>query len=189
VAQTLGRELRAIALKPDSGAAVALSQLLLRDLQEWRVPLPFSHAFAPSGYERFLRAEWLRELGQDDEASGWYAGLGEEDLQGLIYVAPSHARLAELYHRKGDWDRARTHYQRFIHWWREADPELQPLVDSARARLATFPRGYSAASTGDSVRSNAVARRRWKVPHSPQSSSGPDRIGHSISSLCCPRIR
>jgi DNA-binding SARP family transcriptional activator/TolB-like protein len=110
VAQRLGRELRALVLHADSGAAVALNHLRLRDLQEWHTPpLPFRYAFAPSGYERFLRAEWLRELSRDDEALGWYAGLGEEDLTGLIYVAPSHLRQAEIYQRRGDSERARAH--------------------------------------------------------------------------------
>jgi DNA-binding SARP family transcriptional activator/tetratricopeptide (TPR) repeat protein len=138
VAQRLGRELGALVLHADSGAAIALRQLRPRDLQEWRTPLPFRFALAPSGYERFLRAEWLRELGRDDEALGWYGGLDQEDLTGLIYVAPSHLRQAEIYQRHGDSERARSHYQSFLHWWRDADPELQPLLDSVRSRLVNL---------------------------------------------------
>jgi DNA-binding SARP family transcriptional activator/tetratricopeptide (TPR) repeat protein len=137
-AQRLGRELRALVLHADSGPAIGLRRLRPRDLQEWRTPLPFRFALAPSGYERFLRAEWLRELGRDDEALGWYGGLDQEDLTGLIYVAPSHLRQAEIYQRHGDSKRARAHYQSFLHWWRDADPELQPLLDSARSRLVNL---------------------------------------------------
>ena len=138
LAQRLGRELRAITVHADGDAATALGHLRLRDLQEWGLPLPFRYAFSPSGYERFLRAEWLRELGRDDEALGWYAGLEQEDLQGLIYVAPGHLRQAEIYEQRGDLLKARIQYERFLEWWGNADPELQPLVRMASSRVATL---------------------------------------------------
>lgn len=44
-------------------------------------------------------------------------------------------RLAERYDQKGDLERAAGYYGRFIALWEEADPDLQPRVEAARARL------------------------------------------------------
>ena len=53
-----------------------------------------------------------------------------------LYVAPFERRLAELLEAKGDSARAAGHYRRFIDLWKKADPEFQPRVAEARARLA-----------------------------------------------------
>jgi tRNA A-37 threonylcarbamoyl transferase component Bud32 len=45
-------------------------------------------------------------------------------------------RLAQLYDNKGARDSAATYYAKFIDLWKNADPELQPRVAAARARLA-----------------------------------------------------
>ena len=36
---------------------------------------------------------------------------------------------------RGDHAKAREYYGRFVDLWKEADPELQPLVADARAEL------------------------------------------------------
>ena len=51
------------------------------------------------------------------------------------YLAGSHKRLGELYDAKGDVAKAAEHYQAFVDLWKDADPELQPKVREARARL------------------------------------------------------
>jgi tetratricopeptide (TPR) repeat protein len=52
-------------------------------------------------------------------------------------VAPgAHERLGQLYEAKGQNDKAAEHYRRFIDLWKNADPELQPRVAAAKARLA-----------------------------------------------------
>jgi tetratricopeptide (TPR) repeat protein len=58
----------------------------------------------------------------------------------LVYLAPSHLRQAEIYDRRGDRDEAVKHYRRLVELWRNADPELQPVVDGARKRLAELER-------------------------------------------------
>jgi hypothetical protein len=45
-------------------------------------------------------------------------------------------RLGQLYEARGDRVRAADQYARFVALWNEADPEFQPLVSAARARLA-----------------------------------------------------
>ena len=48
--------------------------------------------------------------------------------------------LGETYEGLGDTDEARVHYGRFVNWWEEADPELQPWVDRARLALERLTR-------------------------------------------------
>ena len=50
--------------------------------------------------------------------------------------APIERRLGELYEAKGDRDRAVKHYQAFVDFWKDAEPEFQPQVADVRKRLA-----------------------------------------------------
>jgi tetratricopeptide (TPR) repeat protein len=56
------------------------------------------------------------------------------------FLAGAHKRLGELYDARGDRARAISHYSRFVDLWKNADAELQPLVRTARDRLATLQR-------------------------------------------------
>lgn len=53
-----------------------------------------------------------------------------------IYLAGIYKRLGELYEEKNDLAKAASYYSRFIDLWKDADPELQPRVVDAKARLA-----------------------------------------------------
>lgn len=119
------RELGDASLKPDS---------MLPDLASF-----------PKADERFLRAELLRALGRDREALRWYETFPDPSRYDLVYLAPSHLGRAEIYDRLGEPTRAAEHYARFIELWRDADPELQPLVNHARERLERL--GGSGAGT------------------------------------------
>jgi tetratricopeptide (TPR) repeat protein len=61
-------------------------------------------------------------------------------FQNAYSLAGSHKRLAELYDARADREKARSHYSRFIELWKDADPDLQPLVQKAKARLAELQR-------------------------------------------------
>ena len=50
-------------------------------------------------------------------------------------VAPAWRRLGELYEGKGDRRNAIEAYEKFLDFWRNADPELQPTVRSVRERV------------------------------------------------------
>ncbi len=54
----------------------------------------------------------------------------------FLSLAPTYRRLGELYEERGDAARAKTYYGRFVDLWKDADPELQPMVRDVRARLA-----------------------------------------------------
>jgi hypothetical protein len=48
------------------------------------------------------------------------------------------AELGALYQQLGEGDRAIEMYERFIAAWENGDAEVQPLVDRARAEVATL---------------------------------------------------
>ncbi|HEV2751294.1 MAG TPA: tetratricopeptide repeat protein, partial [Gemmatimonadales bacterium] len=51
-------------------------------------------------------------------------------------LAPTYRRMGELYEERGQLAKARDYYGRFVDLWKNADPELQPLVRDVRQRLA-----------------------------------------------------
>jgi tetratricopeptide (TPR) repeat protein len=83
-------------------------------------------------HERFARAELLYELGRHEDALPWYRALSYD----FLYTGPAHLRLAQIYERRGERQKAIEHYSRFLELWRDSDPALQPLVQEARQALA-----------------------------------------------------
>jgi DNA-binding SARP family transcriptional activator len=130
------------------GGALTLRAEVARSAGQREKALALLDAAPPDGslssvlpsraYERFLRAELLRELGRDDDALRWYATQGQSFVPDLIYLAPAHLRQAQVHDRRGDSARAVAHYRRFVELWQEADPELQPMVAAARHRIASL---------------------------------------------------
>ncbi|UCG87981.1 MAG: tetratricopeptide repeat protein, partial [Gemmatimonadota bacterium] len=57
------------------------------------------------------------------------------DADRTMYAA-THRRLGELYEERGDREKAVEYYARFVELWKDADPELQPLVEDVRRRIA-----------------------------------------------------
>ncbi len=53
---------------------------------------------------------------------------------------PTLRRLGELYEHQGERQKAIGYYDRFVELWKDADPELQPVVREVRARLARLVR-------------------------------------------------
>jgi tetratricopeptide (TPR) repeat protein len=104
----------------------------------------------PTALRRWLRAELLFEADRIDEAARWYRSLHQMTDMGhdaaLAYATPAHRRLAEIAEQKGDVAAAVQHYERVLHYWRNADPALQPLVTEAQSRLDAL----LAANSGDS---------------------------------------
>jgi DNA-binding SARP family transcriptional activator/tetratricopeptide (TPR) repeat protein len=118
---------------------------LLEDVEDDMFGLSISTpatSYPPFTFQRFLRAELLNGLGRDEEALGWYpydaAGLW---LHGPMFVPLSHLRVAEIWDRKGNREKAAHHYHLFTLLWRDADPELRPMVDQVERRLAALARG------------------------------------------------
>jgi tetratricopeptide (TPR) repeat protein len=83
-------------------------------------------------HERFARAELLYKSGRMDEALRWYRSLSYE----LLYNAPCHYRLAQIYQARGDKTAAVQHYRKFLETWRNSDPILRPKLHEAELELA-----------------------------------------------------
>jgi tetratricopeptide (TPR) repeat protein len=130
VVRTLAQSIRAHVAASAGRTREALSAL---ESAGWESAAPYVMAEA---YDRYFRGELLAQVGRDDEALGWFRSIAERAAYELVYLAPSHLRQAEIYDRRGDRDEAVKHYRRFIELWHKADPELQPVVDGARKRLA-----------------------------------------------------
>lgn len=73
-------------------------------------------------YERYVNTPWLYRL----NAADWYA------------LPAIYERLAGLYQLHGEVDQARRYYARFIELWKDADPDLQDRVESARRALGAL---------------------------------------------------
>ena len=56
------------------------------------------------------------------------------------FLAHSLRRLAELHDARGDVQKALSYYARFVDLWKDADPDLQPRVRKARARMIELQR-------------------------------------------------
>jgi tetratricopeptide (TPR) repeat protein len=92
--------------------------------------------FRSFALERFARAELLGLLGRDAEALRWYASVAESPPFGYVFRAAAHLRQGEIHERLGRTGRAIGHYDHVLRLWRNPDPDLQPLVRDAAARLA-----------------------------------------------------
>jgi tetratricopeptide (TPR) repeat protein len=132
LAHTLARSIRS-----HVAAAVGRTREALAHLEAARWEAAAS-VFVAEAYDRYRRAELLTNDGREDEALGWFGSIAERAAYELVYLAPAHLRQAEIYDRRGDRDTAAEHYRKFIDLWRDADPELQPVVNKARERLAAL---------------------------------------------------
>ncbi len=109
----------------------------LRQIETERTPASVISVIPFSGLpqERFLRGEVLNALGRFDEAHSWFSAFHEHSAWGRVHIAPAHFRSGEIDERLGRLDEAALHYASFAELWKDADPELRPLVAEARARV------------------------------------------------------
>ena len=89
----------------------------------------------------FELARAYERAGQPDSALAVYERSVTTDGMSRMFdqvttLAPTYRRLGELYEERGQIEKARDYYGRFIDLWKNADPELQPLVRDVRQRLA-----------------------------------------------------
>jgi eukaryotic-like serine/threonine-protein kinase len=84
---------------------------------------------AIAGYRRFVELRAARAI-------DWPRALDIATPK----IAPAWRRLGELYESKGDRSSAIEAYERFMDFWRNADPELQPIVRAVRERTNSLRR-------------------------------------------------
>jgi tetratricopeptide (TPR) repeat protein len=90
----------------------------------------------------FEIATQFQKLNEPDSARIYFeAGLAAYGPQRAIVTDPvtlaaSYQHLAQLYEAKGDRKKAIEYYLKLADLWKNADPELQPVVKDAHARVA-----------------------------------------------------
>ena len=82
-------------------------------------------------------------LNQTDSALAVYRRLVDVPgmdriIEDALFLVPSYRRLAELYEARGDRANAATYYNKVLDLWKNADPELQPIVADVRRRLTAL---------------------------------------------------
>jgi tetratricopeptide (TPR) repeat protein len=83
---------------------------------------------------RMWLAELYAEMDQPEQAAYYFRTVGFFSvLSGLAQY-----RLGEMYERLGRLEEARRTWATFAEVWQRADPQLQPMVEDARRRLAAL---------------------------------------------------
>lgn len=57
-------------------------------------------------------------------------------LRDPMQLPALYKRLGELYQERADRGKAVEYYNEFVELWKDADPELQPVVRDVRERIA-----------------------------------------------------
>jgi serine/threonine-protein kinase len=139
MAHDYGRGVRAELALARNQPAEALQELEAIRHQTYYVTA-FAFPELSQARERYLRAEALAALGRTEEALPWFAAFSEFSPYDLVYAAMGHRRRGELLEAMGRTEDAALEYQRFLDLWRDADPELQPMVREVRGALARLGR-------------------------------------------------
>jgi tetratricopeptide (TPR) repeat protein/tRNA A-37 threonylcarbamoyl transferase component Bud32 len=88
----------------------------------------------------FNEGQAFEKLGEPDSAIAQYErfanGHNTDPENREYFLAAALRRLGEMYESKGDRTKAAAYYGRFVDLWKDADPELQPLVTDIRKRMA-----------------------------------------------------
>jgi len=129
-----GEEAAALARTSYARVLTAYAALRSGDLDsaiaEYQKPLPNIGSWT-LGLFRFSLAKALLERGEAREAEKYFLSLYDSSDAAI----PAQYYLGEVYEATGDLEKAKLHYARFLRWWENADPELQPWVESAQAAL------------------------------------------------------
>jgi len=86
--------------------------------------------------DRYGFAGLLDSMGRDEEALAWYGSFDAHSLYDLAYLGPSLLARGRICGKLGRSDEAASFYRHFLDLWRDADPELKPFLDEAKAALA-----------------------------------------------------
>ncbi len=127
-------EIRALAALRQGNQGLALHQVEVLPPVVW-FGLMVSSPGASRPWGRFQTAETLASAGRPQDALRWYGSLYELSMYDLIYAPAAHVRRGELYLRLADTAATTAEYARFLELWKDADPDLQPIVASVREKL------------------------------------------------------
>src|SRR4029453_14917332 len=82
-------------------------------------------------------AETYALMGDQDNALAWYRRTIESEKHSSPYMIQFHYRLGVLCEENKDFRAASESYQRFLHFWKDADADITILVD-AKERLGAL---------------------------------------------------
>jgi DNA-binding SARP family transcriptional activator/tetratricopeptide (TPR) repeat protein len=93
-----------------------------------------------------LIREWLRltigqRLLEEGEPAGALRYLESLPMYSYALLAPSFLLQGKAYEEVGNARAARFAYDRFLRWWQNSDPELDPVKEQARAALQRLSPG------------------------------------------------
>ena len=91
-------------------------------------------------HERFLRATVLNALGDARGALAAYQCMSDVFIVDHAYLGPCALREAEIDESLGRRDEAIRRYRFFCRLWSTCDPDLRPVLEQARQRLARLER-------------------------------------------------
>jgi tetratricopeptide (TPR) repeat protein len=128
------RGIRALVLRSEGRVSEALGTLEETRIEAW-LPNSMASPFFSQAFQRFLRAELLREAGKPREAIEWYRHLVGTSPFELCLLPLALYGQAQAYETLGDLDQAAEYYAGFIELWAHADEEYQPRVQAAQQRL------------------------------------------------------
>jgi len=86
----------------------------------------------PQSYLRYRVGQVLFDRGELDAATRYFGSFHPYDF----YTSPAEYYLGRIGEAKAERDEAAAHYRRFLTWWRDADPELRPLIERLMRREA-----------------------------------------------------
>ena len=89
----------------------------------------------------FQLARALDSAGSTDSAAAaWDEALRAPSVDRVLFnavdVPHAYQRLGEIYEQKGDRSKALEYYGKLVDLWKDADPDLQPVVRDVRQRMA-----------------------------------------------------
>jgi hypothetical protein len=125
----------ALTLRAQAAHARGQAEAALSHLEQIEARAAWFDSWAMHSFERWLRAGVLYDLRRYHEARDWYEGFNIVGAYDQTFLAPARLRLADIYARLGDPERAASHYRRFLQRWKDCDPEFQPQVEAARRAM------------------------------------------------------
>jgi tetratricopeptide (TPR) repeat protein len=108
-------------------------------IQEMEAALPIMPGLY-TGVHQLLRYELgklMLDAGRPRDAGRYFHSL---DYEHLFIGAPIEFYLGRVYEALGDNAQAGFHYERFVRWWQDCDPELRPMWEQGRVALARVRR-------------------------------------------------
>jgi tetratricopeptide (TPR) repeat protein len=101
---------------------------------------PFDHAPVSEFWPAYLRGQAQLQLKHGPEAAAEFQSIIDHrgELADSQLYPLAHLGLARAIALDGDTAKARQAYESFFKWWKDADPDLQPLKE-ARMEFARLP--------------------------------------------------